>query len=93
LSSRKRSINKTAVVWSGAVFKFLKDSLGWEQFQVQDFESIANLIALCFFVGQYFFELEPALADHHPVIASIAQLGGGKGKVTRHYFLKVSETI
>jgi hypothetical protein len=75
------------------VFKFLKDSLGWEQFQVQDFESITNLIALCFFVGQYFFELEPALTDHHPVIALIAQLGGGKGKVTRHYFLEGLRTL
>lgn len=69
------------------VFKFLKDTLGWEEFQVRDFESIHNLIALCFFVGEYFFEMEPALADH-PVIAFIAQLGGGKGKVTRHFFLE-----
>ena len=69
------------------VFKFLKDSLGWEDFQVRDFESIKNLIALCFFVGEYFFEMEPALADH-PVIALIAQLGRGKGQVTRHFFLE-----
>jgi hypothetical protein len=36
------------------VFKFLKDVLGWETFRVHDFESIKNLIALCFFVGAYF---------------------------------------
>lgn len=70
-----------------AVFKFLKDTLGWEEFQVRDFESIKNIIALCFFVGGYFYEIESALAEN-PVIALIAQLGGGKGKVTRHFFLE-----
>jgi hypothetical protein len=33
------------------VFKFLKDVLGWEEFRVRDFESIKNIIALCFFIG------------------------------------------
>lgn len=70
-----------------AVFKFLKNTLGWEEFQVRDFESIKNVIALCFFVGGYFYEIESALAEN-PVVALIAQLGGGKGKVTRHFFLE-----
>lgn len=70
-----------------AVFKFLKDTLGWEEFQVRDFESIKNIIALCFFVGGYFYEIESTLAEN-PVIALIARLGGGKGKVTRHFFLE-----
>ena len=37
-----------------SVFKFLKDVLGLEKFRVRDFESIKNIIALCFFIGSYF---------------------------------------
>lgn len=70
-----------------AVFKFLKDVLGWEEFQVQDYESIQNIIALAYFVGGYFYEIGSDLT-HNPVIELIAQLGGGKGKVTRYYFLQ-----
>ncbi len=36
-----------------AVFKFLKDVLGWEEFQVRDYESIKNIIALAYFIGVY----------------------------------------
>ena len=70
-----------------AVFKFLKDVLGWEEFQVRDWESIKNIIALCFFVGNYFYEIESALIKH-PTIEIICQLGDGKGEVTRFYFLQ-----
>ena len=70
-----------------AVFKFLKDVLGWEEFQVRDYEAIKNIIALAFFVGGYFYEIGSDLT-HNPTIALIAQLGGGKGKVTRYYFLQ-----
>ena len=70
-----------------AVFKFLKDVLGWEEFQVRDYESIKNIIALAFFVGGYFYEIGSDLTEN-PTIVLIAQLGGGKGKVTRHYFLE-----
>lgn len=69
------------------VFKFVKNTLGWEEFQVQDWESIKNIIALAFFIGGYFYEIEPELANS-PVILWICQLGGGKGKITRHYFLE-----
>ena len=69
------------------VFKFVKQAVGWEQFQVRDWESIKNLIAFAFFIGGYFYAIEPRLADH-PVIAWLCQLGNGKGKVTRHYFLQ-----
>lgn len=69
------------------VFKFVKNALGWEEFQVQDWESIKNIIALAFFIGGYFYEIEPELANN-PVILWICQLGGGKGKITRHYFLE-----
>ncbi len=70
-----------------SVFKFLKDVLGWEEFQVRDYESIKNIIALAFFVGGYFYEIGSDLTEN-PTIALIAQLGGGKGKVTRYYFLE-----
>lgn len=69
------------------VFKFVKNALGWEQFQVRDWESIKNLIALAFFIGGYFYEIEAELANH-PVIEWLCQLGGGKGKISRHYFLE-----
>ena len=70
-----------------SVFKFLKDVLGWEEFQVRDYKSIRNIIALAFFVGGYFYEIGSDLTEN-PTIVLIAQLGGGKGKVTRYYFLE-----
>jgi len=69
------------------VFKFVKNAVGWEEFQVRDWESIKNLIALGFFIGGYFYYLEPQLA-HHPVIEWLCQLGNGKGQITRHFFLE-----
>jgi len=75
-----------------AVFKFLKDVLGWEEFQVRDWESIKNIIALCFFVGNYFYEIESTLIEH-PTIEIICQLGDGKGTVSRFYFLKGLEKL
>jgi len=75
-----------------AVFKFLKDVLGWEEFQVRDWESIKNIIALTFFVGNYFYEIESTLIEH-PTIEIICQLGDGKGKISRFYFLKGLEKL
>ena len=75
-----------------AVFKFLKDVLGWEEFQVRDWESIKNIIALCFFVGNYFYEIESVLIEH-PTIEIICQLGDGKDKVSHFYFLKGLEKL
>lgn len=70
-----------------AVFKFLKDVLGWEEFQVRDWDSIKNILALCFFIGNYFYEIESALIDN-PTIEIICQMGNGKGTVSRHFFLE-----
>ncbi len=69
------------------VFKFVKSAVGWEQFQVRDWESIKNLIATAFFIGGYFYKIEPHLANH-PVVEWLCQLGNGKGKVTRHFILE-----
>lgn len=69
------------------VFKFIKNALGWEDFQVRDWESIKNIIALTFFIGGYFYEIEPALA-HNPGMEWLCTLGGGKGIISRHFFLE-----
>ena len=68
------------------VFKFVKNALGWEDFQVRDWESIKNIIALAFFIGGYFYAIEPELA-HNPGMAWLCALGGGKGILSRHFFL------
>ena len=70
-----------------SVFKFLKEVLGWEEFQVRDWESIKNLIAICFFIGGYFYEIDSELIKNDAIIM-ICDLGGGKGKMTRYYFLQ-----
>lgn len=70
-----------------SVFKFLKDILGLEEFQVRDFNSIKNLITLCYFIGNYFYEIESALIEH-PVIEMLCEMGGGKGTISRHFFLE-----
>jgi hypothetical protein len=69
------------------VFKFVKNALGWEDFQVRDWESIKNIIALAFFIGGYFYEIEPELA-HNTGIEWLCALGGGKGIISRHFFLE-----
>jgi hypothetical protein len=69
------------------VFKFLKDVLGWEEFQVRDWESIKNIIAICFFVGGYFYEIESELIKNE-VIIMICDLAKNKGKITRFFFLE-----
>ncbi len=68
-------------------FKFLKEVLGWETFRIQDYESIKNLIALTFFIGGYFYEIQDELTKNETV-QWICKLGNGKGKVTRYYFLQ-----
>jgi len=68
-------------------FKFLKEVLGWESFRVQDYESIKNLIALTFFVGGYFYEIEHELTNNETV-KWICKLGNGKGKISRYYFFE-----
>jgi hypothetical protein len=69
------------------VFKFLKEVLGWEEFQLRDFESIKSLLTLCYFVAGYFYEMESLLIQQD-FIRFVAMLGGGKGKITRYYILQ-----
>lgn len=74
------------------VFKFLKDQLGWEEFQVRDLLAIKHIIMLCYFVGAYFYEAEPEITRNE-YTQVICRLGGGKGKATRHFFLKGLEVL
>jgi hypothetical protein len=69
------------------VFKFLKEEMGWESFQVRDFQAIQNLIVLCFFIGGYFYEIEDSLTQNE-WMKQICLLGGGKGKVSKIFFLR-----
>ena len=69
------------------VFKFLKDVLGWEEYQVRDWESIKNIIAICYFVGGYFYEIESELIENE-TIQMICGIARSKGKITRYFFLE-----
>lgn len=69
------------------VFKFLKEGLGWEDMQLQDFQAIQNLLSICFFIAAYLYEIrEQEVQDDYVVL--LAKLGGGKGIVSRHYILE-----
>jgi hypothetical protein len=69
------------------VFKFCKTVLGWEESQVRDYASIRRLLALAFYLAGYFYAPESTLIDN-PAIALICLLGGGKGGVSRYFFLQ-----
>jgi hypothetical protein len=69
------------------VFRFCKTVLGWEEAQVRDYASIRRLLALAFYLAGFFYASDSTVIDN-PVIALICQLGGGKGTVTRYFFLK-----
>ena len=88
-STQARSIYRLYLMRSKIeeVFKFVKNGLGWEEFQVRDWESIKNLIATAFFIAGYFYQIQPQLADH-PVIEWLCQLGKGKGTISRHFVLE-----
>lgn len=74
------------------VFKFLKQNLGWETFQVRDFQSIKNLLALAFYLAGYFDELQKTIKNHEIAIF-LAQLGKGKGIVSPFFILKGLEIM
>ena len=74
------------------VFKFIKQNLGWESFQIRDFEAIKNLLAVAFFLVGYFKELEEQLKVH-PLAQMLCQLANSKGKVTLFFLLKGLEKL
>jgi len=69
------------------VFKFLKQGLGWEEMQIKNFKGIQNLLAVCFYVASYLYEMgEEKTYDDYAIL--LAKLGDGKGKVTKHFIVK-----
>jgi hypothetical protein len=69
------------------VFKFLKDVLGWEEYQVRDWESIKNIISICYFIGGYFYEIQSTLIEDETV-QMICNLAKNKGIISRRFFLE-----
>jgi hypothetical protein len=69
------------------VFKFLKDVLGWEEYQVRDWESIKNIISICYFIGGYFYEIQSELIENE-TIQMICGIARNKGKITHRFFLE-----
>jgi hypothetical protein len=69
------------------VFKFLQQNLGWESFQIRDFESIKHLLAIGFFLIGYFKELEEELIKH-PLAEFLCRLARSKGKITIFFLLE-----
>jgi hypothetical protein len=74
------------------VFRFLKQNLGWETFQVRDFEVIKNILALAFFLVGYFKELEEELKKHELALF-LCKIANSKGKITPFFLLKGLEKI
>lgn len=74
------------------VFRFIKQNLGWESFQIRDFEGIKNLLAVAFFLVGYFKELEEELQEH-PLATFLCQLALSKGKITPFFLLKGLEKL
>ncbi len=74
------------------VFKFLKQNLGWETFQVRDFQSIKNLLALAFYLAGYFDELQKTIKNHE-ITVFLAKLGNGKDIVSPFFILKGLEVM
>ena len=68
------------------VFKFLKQGLGWEEMQIKNFKGIQNLLAVCFYVASYLYEMGKEKAyDDYAIL--LAKLGDGKGTVTKHFII------
>lgn len=70
-----------------AVFKFLKDVLGWEEFRIRDIAGIKKLIALTYLLGAYFYEIGEAVVGEE-FVELVSRLGNGKGKITRGALIK-----
>jgi hypothetical protein len=72
------------------VFKFLKDTLGLEDFRVRSLKAIKNIIALTFLAGSYLIDLGKFEGEPDEFIIELAILGNaptvkGKLQVTLFY--------
>jgi len=57
------------------------------QCSLRDWESIKNIIAICFFIGGYFYEIHSELTENKTV-QTICNLAKSKGKITHNFFLE-----
>lgn len=69
------------------IFKFLKGSLGLEEFRVEKYEAIKNIVSLTFLIGAYLMELGEVNIDDQFLIW-VAKLGRGKGATTKYYIMQ-----
>ena len=75
-----------------SVFKFLKEGMGWETVQLRDFKGIQRLLSLCFFLAAYLYEIGSQETPDELLIL-LAELGGGKDKISRHYIFKGMQVL
>jgi hypothetical protein len=66
--------------------------MGWEDIQIQDFQSIQNLLSICFFLAAYLYDIKEQEV-HDDFIILLAKIGGGKGIVSRHYIFEGIQQI
>jgi len=66
--------------------------MGWEDIQIQDFQSIQNLLSICFFLAAYLYDIKEQEV-HDDFIILLAKIGGGKGVVSRHYIFEGIQQI
>lgn len=67
-----------------SVFKFVKSTLGWEQFRLKDFNGIKTLIAIGFYIASYLYEIGDRDVDE-TLTAFLSEIGGGKGVISRYF--------
>ena len=55
--------------------------------QIQEFKAIQRLLSICFYAASYLYEIgEEKAYDDYAIL--LAEIGGGKGKVTRHFIVR-----
>lgn len=70
-----------------SVFKFIKSTLGWEEFRLKDFNGIKTLIAIGFFIASYLYKIGDREIDED-LTAFLSEIGGGKEVISRHFIWK-----
>lgn len=64
------------------VFRFIKETLGWEKFQIRDLKGIKKIVALTYLVAAYFYKLGKGIIKQD-FIELLSKIGYGKGEITR----------
>jgi len=74
------------------VFQFIKETLGWEKFQIRDLKGIKKIVALTYLVAAYFYELGEGLIKQE-YIEFLSRIGKGKGKITRKALIQGLQSL